>query len=547
MSVPAPLHESTATTTPRAGRREWAALAVLGLPTFLVSMDFSVLYLAVPHLTAGLAPSGVQQLWIVDIYGFLIAGFLVTMGTLGDRIGRKRLLLAGGALFGIASVAAAFSTSPEMLIASRALLGVAGAAVMPSVLALVTGMFTDQRQRSRALAVYLTCFMGGMTFGPLVGGVLLEFFWWGSVFLVAVPGIVLLLAFGPFLLPDQRAPRSGRLDPLSVVLSLAAILPFVYGLKELAAHGWARTPAVALMAGIAVAAVFVRRQRRLPHPLLDLSMFGDRTFSSALGLFFVTAMVGTGTLLLVTLYLQNVTGLTPLKAGLLLLVPNVLMIIGNLVTPSLANRVRPAYLIAGGLLVAGVGYTLFVLADSTSGPETVFIAMCVVMLGTAPLAALCNHLAMGAVPADKAGSGASIVQTTTEFGLGLGIATLGTLGTAVYRGGVEDALGTLPPHVADAARESVDRAVGAADRLPAGQSEDLLAAARDAFTSGVHVVGLVSAVIYAVLAVLAVWAFRHVRNASGGGDGVPEDEDTATGLPEIVPASGTEAAGMERC
>ncbi|WP_255270965.1 MFS transporter [Actinomadura madurae] len=210
--------------------------------------------------------------------------------------------------------------------------------------------------------------------------------------------------------------------------------------------------------------MFVRRQRRLPHPLLDLSMFGDRTFSSALGLFFVTAMVGTGTLLLVTLYLQNVTGLTPLKAGLLLLVPNVLMIIGNLVTPSLANRVRPAYLIAGGLLVAGVGYTLFVLADSTSGPETVFIAMCVVMLGTAPLAALCNHLAMGAVPADKAGSGASIVQTTTEFGLGLGIATLGTLGTAVYRGGVEDALGTLPPHVADAARESVDRAVGAAGR-----------------------------------------------------------------------------------
>ena len=170
-------------------------------------MDFSVLYLAVPHLTADLAPSGIQQLWIVDIYGLLLAGSLVTMGNIGDRIGRKRLLLVGGAVFGIASVAAAFSTGPEMLIASRALLGVAGAAVMPSVLALITGMFTDDKQRSRAIAVYLTCFMGGVTLGPLVGGLLLEYFWWGSVFLLGLPGIALLLAFGPFLLPDLRAPH----------------------------------------------------------------------------------------------------------------------------------------------------------------------------------------------------------------------------------------------------------------------------------------------------------------------------------------------------
>lgn len=295
-----------------------------------------------------------------------------------------------------------------------------------------------------------------------------------------------------------------------------------------------------------MAAVFVRRQRRLPHPLLDLSMFGDRTFSSALGLFFVTAMVGTGTLLLVTLYLQNVTGLTPLKAGLLLLVPNVLMIIGNLVTPSLANRVRPAYLIAGGLLVAGVGYTLFVLADSTSGPETVFIAMCVVMLGTAPLAALCNHLAMGAVPADKAAPGRRSCRRPPSSGSGSASPPSARSEPrctgAAWRTRSARCRPTwrTPPGRASTARS-------ARPPLPAGQSEDLLAAARDAFTSGVHVVGLVSAVIYAVLAVLAVWAFRRVRNASGGGDGVPEDEDTATGLPEIVPASGTEGGGMERC
>jgi DHA2 family multidrug resistance protein-like MFS transporter len=509
---------------------------VLGLPTFLVTMDFSVLYLAVPHLSADLAPSGTQQLWIVDIYGFLIAGFLVTMGTLGDRIGRKRLLLLGGALFGLASVGAAFSRSPEMLIACRAVLGVAGAAVMPSTLALVTGLFTEQKQRSRALAIYLTCFMGGLTLGPLVGGVLLNFFWWGSVFLISVPGIVLLLVFGPGLLPEQRAPKAGRLDPLSVLLSLAAILPFVYGLKELARNGWAWFPAAALVFGIVVAVVFVQRQRSQADPLLDLSLFGNRTFRSVLIMILATSVVGTGTLLAVTLYLQNVNGLSPLSAGLLLVVPNILMIIGNLSTPPLANRIRPAYLIAGGLLVAAIGYGLYLLAGPTTGPVEIFIALCVVMIGTGPMAALGNHLAMSAVPAEKAGSGASIVQTTNELGLGFGIAVLGTLATAVYQSTVEPALGSFPPAAANAAGESIDRAVDAAAALPAGQGADLLAAARDAFTSGLHSVGIVSAVLYVGLAVLAIRAFRHVRNSHGDMDSTPATDEVTEPAPQPAPA-----------
>ena len=515
---------SNANPSPRAGRREWAGLAVLGVPTFLVAMDFSVLYLAVPHLTKDLAPSGIQQLWIVDIYGLLLAGSLVTMGNIGDRIGRKRLLLVGGAVFGIASVAAAFSTGPEMLIASRALLGVAGAAVVPSVLALITGMFTDDGQRSRAIAVYLTCFMGGVTLGPLVGGLLLEYFWWGSVFLLGLPGIALLLAFGPFLLPDLGAPHPGRLDPVSVVLSLVAILPFVYGTKALARNGWDWMPALALLLGIAAGTAFVRRQRHLEHPLVDLRLFGNRTFRSALILSFGTALVGAGTLLLVSIYLQNVTGLSPLKAGLLLLVPNVLMIIGNLTTPWLVERVRPAYVITGGLCVASGGYAIFTLAGSTSGPGAIFVAMCVVMVGTGPLAALCNQLAMGAVPPEEAASGASIFQTAVELGLGFGIATLATLGTAAYRRDLESTLGAVPPDAATAARESVDRAVAAAGQLPAEQSRVLLAAARDAFTFGMHLVGLVSAAFFVALAVLALWAFRDVRSIQGAGDIRPQED-----------------------
>jgi MFS transporter, DHA2 family, multidrug resistance protein len=510
-------------------RRQWVALAVLGLPTLLVAMDFSILYLATPHLTADLAATGVEQLWIVDIYGFVIAGFLVTMGTLGDRVGRRNLLLAGAVLFSVASVAAAWSTSPEMLIASRAVLGLAGAAVMPSTLALVTGLFDDPKQVSRAIATYLSCFMAGLTIGPFVGGLLLQNFWWGSVFLVTLPGMALLLATGPALLPDERDPGAGRLDPVSVVLSLAAILPFVYGLKELARNGWELVPALAMVAGTVLGIAFVRRQHVLEHPLLDLRLFGNRTFRSGLTVNFVAGVVGTGTNLAVVLYLQNVAGLSPLAAGALLVPPTVLMIVGNMVSPGLANHVRPAYLIAVGLLVAAVGYALFSLSSATSGWVPIVLAYSLSMVGTGPMAALSNHLIMGAVPRERAGAGASVMQTVNELGLGLGIATLGTLVTSVYRGSVSGSLGGLPPDAANAARESVDRAVAAAAGLPGGQGAELLSAARAAFASGVHALGWVSAVLFAGLAVFTAVRLRHVRDVQGGGeDGVPQPEAART-------------------
>jgi DHA2 family multidrug resistance protein-like MFS transporter len=273
---------STGGAAPRAGHREWIGLSVIALPCLLYSMDLTVLNLAVPSLSADLAPSSSQLLWIVDIYGFLVAGSLITMGTLGDRIGRRRLLLIGAGAFGIGSVLAALSTSAGMLIATRALLGVAGATLAPSTLSLIRNMFLDAEQRTVAVGVWVASYSVGAAIGPLVGGFLLELFWWGSVFLIAVPVMVLLLAVGPVLLPEFRDPEAGRPDIVSAALSLAGVLAVIYGLKRIAEAGPGWLPALSIVAGLAAGVVFVRRQRRLADPLIDLRLFRLPAFSACL-------------------------------------------------------------------------------------------------------------------------------------------------------------------------------------------------------------------------------------------------------------------------
>src|SRR5574341_36988 len=308
-----------ATVTSRAGRREWVGLAVLALPCLLYAMDLTVLNLAVPALSAELRPSSAQLLWIVDIYGFLVAGSLVTMGTLGDRIGRRRLLLAGAAAFGVASMLAAWSTSAEQLIAARALLGVGGATVAPSPLSLIRNMFLDPRQRTAAISVWITSFSVGGAIGPLLGGLLLEWFWWGSVFLLAVPVMVLLLVLGPVLLPEYRDPRAGRLDVLSAALSLAAVLLLIYGLKQVAQDGPGWPPVLSIVAGLVVGVVFARRQRTLADPLIDLRLFRSPAFSASLASYMLAILVVFGASLFIAQYLQLVLGLSPLQAGLWML------------------------------------------------------------------------------------------------------------------------------------------------------------------------------------------------------------------------------------
>jgi MFS transporter, DHA2 family, multidrug resistance protein len=494
----------------RAGRREWVGLAVLALPTLLLSLDVSVLYLALPRLSADLGAGGTAQLWILDIYSFMLAGFLVTMGTLGDRIGRRRLLMVGAAAFGVASVAAAYSTSPGMLIATRALLGIAGATLMPSTMALIRNMFVHPKQMVTAIGVWFGCFMVGMTAGPLVGGLLLERFWWGSAFLLGVPFMALLLVLGPVLLPEHRDAGAGRLDLASVALSLGAILPAVYGLKELARSGARPLPLVALIAGLAVGAVFVHRQRGLASPLLDLRLFGNRPLRASLVIMLLGGIVMAGISLLAALYLQVVHGLSPLAAGRWLVPQNLVMIIASQAGPVLARRFRPAYVMAGGLAAGAVGLALFTGIAAGNGLPLLITGLCLASGGIAVPMALGMNVVLSAAPPEQAGSAASLSETCGEFGVAMGVAALGSLATVVYRSRMDGLVpaGT-PVAAAHSARESLTAALSTAATLPGETGAALANAARTAFTSGLNVVGALGAAVFLSCAALAAVSLRQ--------------------------------------
>lgn len=497
-----------------ATRREWLGLAVIALPCMLYAMDLTVLELALPRISAALRPSSATLLWIVDIYGFLVAGLLVTMGNLGDRVGRRRLLLLGAAGFGVASVIAALSRSAGMLIVARALLGIAGATLAPSTLSLIRNMFLHPRQRTFAVGVWTASYSVGGAMGPLLGGVVLRYFHWSAVFLLAVPVMMLLLVAGPILLPEFRDPTAKRLDIGSAALSLVAVLSVIFGLKLFAQDGFGWLPLSTVVGGIAVGGAFVRRQRRSDDPLIDLQLLRRPAFGAALATYMLATLVTFGSYFVVVQYLQLVAGLSPLAAGLWMLPWSASYLVGSFGAPLLARRIQPAFIMAGGLVVAACGF-IAVAGATGLGVEAVIVGSTVYSLGMSPVFTLGIDTIIAAAPARRAGAASGISETSSELGGALGIAVLGSIGTAMYRGWLSRApLGGVPAEARRAALDTLAGALAAAANLPSeGVRAGLLDAARRAFTHAMQVTLFLCAAVSVATALVAVATLRRPRES----------------------------------
>ncbi|MGQ0466252.1 MAG: MFS transporter [Sporichthyaceae bacterium] len=486
-----------------AGRSEWIGLSVLLLAALIYVMDLTVLHLAVPQISEDLAPSSTQLLWIIDVYGFMVAGSLILMGSLGDRIGRRRLLLIGAAAFGVTSLLAAFSTSAEMLILSRALLGISGATLAPSTLSLIFHMFEDPRQRSLAIAAWIGAFSAGSAIGPIVGGVMLEAFWWGSVFLLALPVMAALLILGPKVLPEYKDPTAGRLDLASAAMSVVAALGVVYALKDIATHGVNHTATAALTCGLLVGVAWVRRQQQLADPMIDVSLFKVRAFNTALSVNFFSIFVMIGYFIFVFQYLQLVLGLSPLEAGAWGVPGAIGFVLTSQATPRLVGRIGAKTLVAGGLAVAVVGLAVLLGVAADGGLGVVVVGSVIISLGLGPVFGLTTELIVGSAPPEKAGAASGISETAAELGGALGIAVFGSIGVAIYRDRLYNLPAGVTPEAAAAARDTLGGAVSAASDLPADTAVALLNLANEAFVAGMRVSTGIGVAVAAALVVVA--------------------------------------------
>ncbi|MFI2781679.1 MFS transporter [Streptomyces sp. ALB3] len=491
----------------------WIALTVLVLAVLLVAVDATVLGLATPFLSEDLEPTGTQLLWIGDVYSFVIAGLLVSMGSLGDRIGRKKLLLTGATAFGAVSVLNAYASSPEMMILARALLGVAGATLMPSTLALIRNLFHDPRERSLAVGIWGAMAAAGAAVGPVVGGLLLEHFWWGSVFLINLPVMAVLVAVGIRMIPESKNPAPGPWDLLSVGLSLVGMIGVVYAIKELAAHGVSLPTALVAVGGALALAWFVRRQLKLPAPLLDMRLFHHRGFSGAVLADLLTILGLSGIVFFLSQFLQLVQGRGPLEAGLAELPAAVGAVTAGLLAGRVARRYSVRSVVAVGLGAIGVSLAVVTVIHKETGYPLIGILLLVVGVGAGFAFTVTSDVILSSVPKEQAGSASAVSETAYELGAALGIALLGSIVTGVYKD--FGTPGGIPVNAATAAHESLGGAVETAEHLPARQGEELVAAAQEAFVNGLRVSAAVGAVVLLATAVAAWFLLRDQKLEDG--------------------------------
>jgi DHA2 family multidrug resistance protein-like MFS transporter len=471
------------------------ALALLALPALLIAIDISVLNVALPRMTADLHPTPTELLWMNDIYGFMVGGTMITMGTIGDRIGRRRLIILCATVFALASAVAAFATAPWMIIATRAVMGVAGAAIMPASMALIGVIYPDPKRSVAAMGAYMTCFLSGMAIAPLIGGLLVENWWWGSVFLMGVPVMVLTVLAAPRVLPEFRAENPGRTDVRSAVLCLASILLVVYALKSIVNNGWSLLPVGAVVLSVLMGVVFVRRQNQLEHPLVDLGLLRRPGVARAMCVLLLTALVMGGTALFVSFYLQSVQGLSPLGSALFLLPQMIIMIVSSNLGPWLGRKVAPARIVAWCTVLMMAGFTLFALAGD--GPAGLYVMVAGSVLTTGGVGAafpfLMNEVISHA-PQERAGSAASFAQTANEIGIALGLVIMGSIGTVFYRSRLTSDVGHAEGSWVDGLNQATEHQDGV-----------LLRHVQEAFTSGFHAAAVTGV---AVMAVVVVLTFR---------------------------------------
>jgi MFS transporter, DHA2 family, multidrug resistance protein len=502
------MHTTTtpSTTATPATPRDWLGLYVLSIACMLYSMDISVLFLAMPSIVTELDPSPTQLLWINDIYGFMVAGFLVTMGTLGDRVGRRKILLLGAAAFGAASVMCAFSSNATMLIIARALLGIAGATIAPSTLSLIFNMFHDENEKARAIGVWGTAFALGGLIGPVIGGLLLTWFHWGSVFLINVPMLGLLVA-GPFLLPEFKSDHAGKLDLASVALSLAAVLPVIYGLKQVAAYGVSSPALIAILLGAVFANRFIARQRVLEHPLVDLVLFKSARFNVSLlvnlaGIFFIFAIF-----MLQNQFLQLVLNLKPLEAGLWSAGPSAIFCVMSLYAHKVSENFGAENSVIWGTAIFAAGTFVMAMAAYAGSLYLILGASVIMAIGFVPVILTTTNLIVSSAPPERAGSASAISETSAEFGGALGIALLGSLGTFIYRQIMFSIEAPLPAKTT----------LGAAVDFAGTTSPAWLPDARTAFATGFMVICLTAAAGLALLS----W---YARRVLGNRDRLPDEK-----------------------
>jgi DHA2 family multidrug resistance protein-like MFS transporter len=484
---------------------------VLVIPGVIVSMDSSILFLALPFVSADLQPTSSELLWIGDIYGFLLAGLLIVMGTLGDLVGRRRLLMVGAAAFAVASIVAAYSPSAPMLITARALLGIAGATLAPSTLSLIRNIFHREEQRQVAIGMWAAGFALGALLGPIVGGLLLQRFWWGSVFLVNVPAMLLLLVLGGTILPEFRNPRPGRFDLQSAVLCIASVLLVIFGVKRTAEVGFQWSAALAMCVGLIVGIAFVRRQQSLAEPMIDLTLFRNRSLSTALvaGILGLFGMVGFA--LFISQYLQLVLAMEPLVAALWLLPSFAAMIVGTVAATPLTHLLRRTYVLSGALAVAAIGCFILTRLDAEGALRSLIVGHATIAAGVGVVMTLATEMVVAGAPVERAGVASAVSETGTEFGGALGIAILGSIGMAVYRGRVlESGIPGLPWDAVQVAANSLGGATELAATLPDPVGLTLLASARLGFTEGIAAAAMAAACLLTCAAVAVILLLRNV-------------------------------------